>query len=257
MFFPSDSAFRPNGKQISIGGKEGVKFFDINSGSLHTELADPKLKNVTAIAWAKNKNRYMAVGSSTGTGIGTVKVYDIRNSKESVRSFQPRKRKKENGHQTPRTIIWGPCDNSIAVYFDSTKQHSIYFFENNYSKSHFHGEKSAYNMIVLEETKGKNYDETLGRFFFKYPLKFLNQNTIVTAGNENIYLFNTSYNNCIQKLSAHFESVYGIEYSTSNQSIYSYGKDAKLVNWSKKDINNLYNETVELGEIVDNWSDSD
>ena len=65
---PSCSHFRNNGKQIAIGGNTGVKFYDIGSGSLASEISDSGLSQVTAVKWGNSNSRMLLTASKTGSG---------------------------------------------------------------------------------------------------------------------------------------------------------------------------------------------
>jgi len=83
---PQKATFRPNGKQIAICGEKILKFYDLNSGSIHTELSDKKLsesKIIGTCAWSNNNNRHLAVGMDD-----QVRMYDIRNSKRPFSIFR-------------------------------------------------------------------------------------------------------------------------------------------------------------------------
>ena len=82
-FDPTQGQFSPNGKRVAVGGKDGVKFFDLASGSVRSEISDPALKNVTCLGWARNKTRFLSVGEANGH----VRLYDVRNSKLGIGKF--------------------------------------------------------------------------------------------------------------------------------------------------------------------------
>ena len=65
---PTCAHFRGNGKQIAIGGQTGVKFYDIGSGSLASEISDGSLANVTSVKWGNVNSRMLLTASLSGSG---------------------------------------------------------------------------------------------------------------------------------------------------------------------------------------------
>ena len=150
-------------------------------------------------------------------------------------------------------------DASYAVYFESVDCHSIYFFENNWAKSVSRGTCEPFNLLKTEQTRG--FRRSSGAFL-RYPIVFLDQNTVAVGSGNLVYIFNTTYNNCIQKLRGHFEPIYGMEYSRRTRGIYTVGGDAMVTQWENCKISELKNAITTTSDpqnlaAVDNWSDSE